>query len=148
MYSVFRLRYDRYSMPRTVLVAILCALAACAPHPDPLPGIPRLVLWAWERPERLDFIDPHAAGVAYLAQAGRLRQAAANAVDYLCSASIAWARSHPRDLRVPEALHLAVRATHYGRTDKASGGYSQEAFKLLHSRYPDSTWAQKTTYWY
>jgi len=24
------------------------------------------VLWAWERPERLRFVDPHTAGVAFL----------------------------------------------------------------------------------
>lgn len=47
---------------------LLCLLAGCARHGDPLPGFPRLVLWAWERPERLDFVDPHAAGVAYLAR--------------------------------------------------------------------------------
>jgi hypothetical protein len=26
------------------------------------------VLWAWERPERLEFLDPHAVGVAFLAR--------------------------------------------------------------------------------
>jgi hypothetical protein len=29
---------------------------------------PRLVLWAWERPEHLDFLNPRVAGVAYLAR--------------------------------------------------------------------------------
>ena len=29
--------------------------------------LPRLILWAWERPEQLGFIDPEKAGVAYLA---------------------------------------------------------------------------------
>lgn len=43
-------------------------LASCARPADPLPGFPKLVLWAWERPERLDFVDPHTAGVAYLAR--------------------------------------------------------------------------------
>lgn len=37
-------------------------------RPDPLPGFPRLVLWAWERPERMPFLDPRAAGVAFLAR--------------------------------------------------------------------------------
>lgn len=31
-----------------------------------MPQFPRLVLWAWERPERLRFVDPHTAGVAFL----------------------------------------------------------------------------------
>jgi len=50
------------------VAVLLCLLAACGRRADPLPGFPRLVLWAWERPERLDFLDPHAAGVAYLAR--------------------------------------------------------------------------------
>jgi len=45
-----------------------CLLAACGRPADPLPGFPRVMLWAWERPERLEFVDPHAVGVAYLAR--------------------------------------------------------------------------------
>ncbi|MGA3261758.1 MAG: DUF3142 domain-containing protein [Bryobacteraceae bacterium] len=41
-------------------------MCACGTRPDPLPGFPRLVLWAWERPERLRFVDPHTTGVAFL----------------------------------------------------------------------------------
>ena len=39
----------------------------------PMPGIPRVVLWAWERPERLDFIDPRKVAVAFLAKTLYLR---------------------------------------------------------------------------
>jgi len=46
------------------LIALL--VCACGTRPDPLPAFPRLVLWAWERPERLRFVDPHTAGVAFL----------------------------------------------------------------------------------
>ncbi len=35
---------------------------------DPLPGFPHVFLWAWERSENLDFIDPHSTGVAFLAR--------------------------------------------------------------------------------
>jgi hypothetical protein len=35
---------------------------------DPLAAFPRVILWAWERPELLDFIDPNAVGVAFLAR--------------------------------------------------------------------------------
>jgi hypothetical protein len=35
---------------------------------DPLSAFPPVVLWAWERPEILDFIDPQAVGVAFLAR--------------------------------------------------------------------------------
>src|SRR6266511_4369187 len=34
---------------------------------DPLSNFPHIILWAWERPEMLDFIDPDAVGVAFLA---------------------------------------------------------------------------------
>ncbi len=53
---------------------LLCAAALLAMgcrsdrRPDPLPGFPRLMLWAWERPEDFSFLDPQAAGVAFLAR--------------------------------------------------------------------------------
>ena len=70
------------------------------------------------------------------------------APDYFGRALIPWARNHPKDDRVPEVLHLIVKATRIGCTDKESGKYSREAFQLLHSKYPNSTWAKKTPYWY
>ncbi|HJY85707.1 MAG TPA: DUF3142 domain-containing protein [Candidatus Acidoferrales bacterium] len=33
-----------------------------------MPTLPKVVLWAWERPEDLRFIDPQTTGVAYLAR--------------------------------------------------------------------------------
>ena len=38
-----------------------------------MPGFPHIVLWAWERPERLDFIDPRKVAVAFLAKTLYLR---------------------------------------------------------------------------
>jgi len=35
---------------------------------DPLLAFPGVILWAWERPESLDFIDVQAVGVAFLAR--------------------------------------------------------------------------------
>lgn len=35
-------------------------------QPDPLPGLPRVFVWAWERPEDLRFLDPHTTGIAFL----------------------------------------------------------------------------------
>ncbi len=53
---------------------------------------------------------------------------------------------------MPEALALVVRATHYGcfRNDdeKKKAALSKEAFNQLHKRYPNSTWAQQTKYYY
>jgi Protein of unknown function (DUF3142) len=52
------------------LLLIFSALAS-TPQPvrerDPMPGFPRMMLWAWERPENLNFLNPHLAGVAMLA---------------------------------------------------------------------------------
>ena len=36
--------------------------------PDPVPQLPRLMLWAWESPQDLRFIPPGKAGIAFLAQ--------------------------------------------------------------------------------
>ncbi|HZU26115.1 MAG TPA: hypothetical protein VFA04_11370 [Bryobacteraceae bacterium] len=60
-------------------LALLCVLviSGCRSAHDPLPGFPRLMLWAWERPEDLRFLDPRNAGVAYLAETVFLRRTGA-----------------------------------------------------------------------
>lgn len=51
---------------RPLLVCVALTLTAC--RRDPLPQFPRVMLWAWESPQNLDFIDPKQAGVAFLAR--------------------------------------------------------------------------------
>lgn len=68
--------------------------------------------------------------------------------NYLAAQVLEWAKAHPDDARLPEALHLAVRATRYGCADKDTPRVSKAAFDLLHRRYPKSPWAAKTKYWY
>lgn len=68
--------------------------------------------------------------------------------NYLCQQTLAWAKSHPVDSRLPEALALCVQATRYGYTDEATTRWSRQAFSLLHSRYSNDPWARKTMYWY
>jgi hypothetical protein len=70
------------------------------------------------------------------------------APNYLCQIAINWGTKNPKDARVPEALHLAVKSTRYGCTDKATGRWSKAAFDLLHRRYPNSSWAKETKYWF
>ncbi|HEV7747364.1 MAG TPA: hypothetical protein VGO56_20370 [Pyrinomonadaceae bacterium] len=70
------------------------------------------------------------------------------APNYLCREVIAWATNHPSDPRVPEALHLAVKSTRYGCTDKQTGKWSKAAYDLLHRRYPGNTWTRQTPYWF
>lgn len=74
---------------------------------DPLPGFPRVILWAWESPQNLNFIDPAEAGVAFLAKTVALggRQAII--------------RPRVQPLRVPPktALIAVVRLESTGRND-------------------------------
>ncbi|HUH64621.1 MAG TPA: hypothetical protein VLZ50_16560 [Terracidiphilus sp.] len=69
-----------------------------------------------------------------------------------------YARAHPDDPQVPEALALTVRATHYAcqawnpnPTGEAKSEYtpvSKAAFEFLHKHYPKSEWTLKTRYYY
>ncbi len=70
------------------------------------------------------------------------------APNYLSHQTVEWAKRTPNDYRVPEALHLAVRSTRYGCSDKQTGRLSKEAFDLLKTRYASSPWAKKTKYWF
>ena len=67
--------------PTLIVVGVATAMGALSQLPSPawltrpasevhdrLAAFPPIVLWAWERPELLDFIDPHAIGVAFLAR--------------------------------------------------------------------------------
>ena len=68
--------------------------------------------------------------------------------NYLAQTAINWANKNPTDKRVPEALHLAVKSTRYGCTDKDTGRWSKAAFDLLHRNYPNTSWAKETKYWF
>jgi len=70
------------------------------------------------------------------------------APNYISQQVIQWANRTPADPRVPEALHHAVTTTRYGCTDKDTGRWSKAAYDLLHRKYPNSTWARKTPYWF
>lgn len=59
--------------PIIIVISLLAAVAAftavrTASSADPLPGFPRVVLWAWERPEDLRFMTAGSAGIAFLAK--------------------------------------------------------------------------------
>ena len=76
----------------------------------------------------------------------RIRQSAASAADYLGGIVLDWAKAHPDDPHVPEALHLVVRLTQYG--DAGNSGISRRAHDLLHTAYPKSAWTRQTPFWY
>ena len=70
------------------------------------------------------------------------------APEWLTAETLQFAKSHPEDPRVPEALHLAVRSTRYGCVSTNTAKFSKEAFELLHTRYAKSEWAKDTPYWF
>ena len=69
------MKANLYSIAKMVIV--LAAPVACAADSlgatrrsapaNRLSRLPRVILWAWERRENLNFIDPDRTGVAYLA---------------------------------------------------------------------------------
>ena len=86
-------------------------------------------------------------------QANAAREAAAlqalgTGPNYLAQIVISWANKNPTDKRAPEALHLAVKSTRYGCTDADTGRWSKAAFDLLHRKYPNTSWAKETKYWF
>ncbi len=124
--------------------------------------------WWWQRTEppdwmalsapalRLVYMDGQVRPPPFLSPADteeaareRTRLAALGcAGSYLAGRAVEYARANPEDPRVPEALHLAVRATRYGCTDDNTGKHSKQAFDLLHQRYPSSPWTKKMPYWF
>lgn len=100
---------------------------------------------------------PPAAPIAAFLNTGEQKQAATEwdtlsklnaAPSYLGREVLTWAKTTPDDPRIPEALHLVVRATRYGCGDDKNSSYSKQAFQLLHSKYPKSEWTKKTPYSY
>lgn len=63
---------------------------------------------------------------------------------WLCKRTLDWAKASPQDPRIPEALHLAVRATRIG----GATNLSKACFRLLHQKYGGTKWAAKTPYYF
>jgi hypothetical protein len=70
--------------------------------------------------------------------------------------TLEYAKGHPEDELVPEALHESVRQTRFARNscgayeeeDKARSAISKQAFQLLQRKYAKTEWAKKTPYHY
>jgi len=100
------------------IAAVLVAIALLWPQTaDPLPGFPHVFLWAWERPENLEFLDPHATGVAFLARTVCLRDDAVSVRPRLnplryppAAVLIAVVRVEPQNANLPpvEATSAAI----------------------------------------
>lgn len=70
------------------------------------------------------------------------------ATDFLGGIVLPFAKSHPNDVRVPEALHRLVEAGHYGCADVNTWKTTRAAFRVLQLGYPNSTWAKRTPTWF
>ncbi len=81
-------------------------------------------------------------------QVNRLLSGGDSGSVFLGQRVLAYAKAHPDDPDVPEALHLTVRATHFGCSTPEGEARrlatAKAAFQLLHRRYEDSIWAKKT----
>jgi hypothetical protein len=82
---------------------------------------PRMMLWAWERPEDLSFIDTRSTGVAYLAATLRWKNKRLICVN----------RHQP--LKVPPSSYLmaVVRIESDGSLDESNGAQIQEIATML-----------------
>src|SRR5262245_39949529 len=72
----FLLNKKLWLLPLIVVLPItMVALRARTkpPKPKPMADLPPVIVWAWERPEKLDFIDTNRVGVAFLAKTLRLQ---------------------------------------------------------------------------
>jgi len=104
----------------------------------------------------LSFVPPAQALLA--AEEYKRLQQLPDPVALLGQRVIDYAKDHPDDPHLPEALALTVRSSHYAcesydaRTNSPaaveSTAASKAAFEMLHRRYPKSPWTAKTPYYY
>ncbi|CAN5158640.1 hypothetical protein BH10PSE7_BH10PSE7_09610 [soil metagenome] len=67
----------------------------------------------------------------------------------LTNRAIAWGKASKGDDGAPEALALAVRTTRYGCSwHGGHKAYSKPAQELLRTKFPSTTWASQTPYWF
>jgi len=81
--SRFRTQIAFIALPVTLLLFLAAfrfqrrelahAISRVPTSSSPVSQLPTTILWAWERPERLEFIDPEKVGVAFLAKTVYLR---------------------------------------------------------------------------
>lgn len=101
------------------LAAAILVCSGCQARPEPLPGFPRLVLWAWERNENLQFIDPRSTGVAFLARTVQWREGQVTSRP----------RLQPLQLPVGTAVMAVVRLESAGTALPEAAAVSREILK-------------------
>ncbi len=79
---------------------------------------------------------------------GKLQQMP-SAPQLLAKAAIRWGKASAGDQVAAEALAQAVRVTHYGcNWHGRVGAFSKPAQQLLQAKFPTTTWAKQTPYWF
>lgn len=111
--------------------------------------------WSWNTPNILqeasasqtpDFLLG-TTGAETKAEMDRLDKLSA-ATDFFGSVVLPFAKAHPDDTRVPEALYWIVRAGHFGCADVNTWKTTRSAFQVLQLTYPKTKWAKQTPTWY
>lgn len=110
----------------------------------------------WNEPLRTIYPDEASLTPAFLSENQKARASqewnallqAPSGVVWLGDHVLAYAKLHADDSRVPQALHLVVRASRYSCFDVETSRVSKSAFQLLHRKYPSSEWTKKTPYWF
>ncbi len=70
-------------------------------------------------------------------------------INALAGELIAYTNAHPEDPNIPQVLSAYVARSRYENCkDDNMGKNSKAIFDLLHEKYPNSSWAVKTKYWY
>lgn len=124
-------------------ILVIAAAALWWPRqPDPLPGFPRVFVWAWERPEDLRFLDARSTGIAFLERTVFLDRGTVSVrarmqpMRYPTGAVLmAVVRIEPRDLPLPpvDATSAAIAEAAHGPGIRAlqvdfDAALSQRAF--------------------
>src|SRR5687768_546068 len=66
--SLYKFSFFVVSVFAAVAFFFLFGCRSQMPKSERMNEFPPVILWAWERPEDLDFLDPQKYGIAYLAQ--------------------------------------------------------------------------------
>jgi hypothetical protein len=86
------------------------------------------------------FIQPEMASAASAEEARILQVGDAPA--FFGRETLAWVKAHPADPRNAELLGFTFRAMRNGCNLEASTAARRQVYKLLRTRYPNSTWAK------
>jgi hypothetical protein len=70
-----------------------------------------------------------------------------NGTEYLAPAVLAWAKAHPRDAELPQALRMIVRSARGGCITPSAKWMGKAAFRHLHHYFPRSDAAKETRSW-